>query len=73
MGIIGADRKLRDKVPKCLWMSPDGLSLTQKHPVRVLRVAEPVWGVHGQHQAAAQGTGLWVSLSNHIWEAGKDL
>lgn len=36
VGIIGADRKLRDEVPKCPWMSPDGLSLTQKHPVRVL-------------------------------------
>lgn len=61
MGIIGADRKLRVEVPECLWMPPDGLSLTQRHPVRVLRAAEPIWGVHSQHQAAAQGTGLWVS------------
>lgn len=45
-------------------LSPDGLSLTQRHPVRVLRAGEPIWEVHGQHQAAAQGTGLRVAAGH---------
>lgn len=39
-------------------LSPDGFKLTQRHLARVLRAGEPVWEVHGQHQAAAQGTAL---------------
>lgn len=59
----GRGAKMPVDVPR--WAQPDTEAPSEG--------AEPVWGVHGQHQAAAQGTGLWVSLSNHIWEAGKDL